>query len=177
MGKSGRRHCRSRIYARAFGLCSLYRPRLSMRCASVARPQQPAATLGFSSINRGTTPTAREGAGSLSLFNHRPSKLSRRQPMRHENEEVPPMRLPPGLGCSMRLKLDFVPPAERRRRSSTSRVCCSITHGPTLRSRASWAAGTLTQCSYEARQLQETLGGFIKKCEELIAGTGHPNAL
>jgi hypothetical protein len=32
------------------------------------------------------------------------------------------------------------------------------------------AAGTLTQCSFEeAKQLHETLGGFIKKIEELTA--------
>jgi hypothetical protein len=63
----------------------------------------------------------------------------------------------------------------------------SITHGPNLKKpcfvvsggeervsiqyyRPEKAAGTLTQCSFEeAKQLHETLGGFIKKIEELIA--------
>jgi hypothetical protein len=61
----------------------------------------------------------------------------------------------------------------------------SITHGPNLKNpcfvvsggeerihyyRPEKAAGTLTQCSFEeARQLHETLGGFLKKIEELIA--------
>jgi hypothetical protein len=63
----------------------------------------------------------------------------------------------------------------------------SITHGPNLKKpcflvsggeervsiqyyRPDQAAGSLTQCSFEeAKQLHETLGGFIKKIEELIA--------
>jgi hypothetical protein len=63
----------------------------------------------------------------------------------------------------------------------------SITHGPSLKKpcflvsggeervsiqyyRLEKAAGTLTQCSFEeAKQLHETLGGFIRKIEELIA--------
>ena len=63
----------------------------------------------------------------------------------------------------------------------------SITHGPNPKKpcfvvsggeervsiqyyRPEKAAGILIQCSFEeARQLHETLGGYIKKIEELIA--------
>jgi hypothetical protein len=63
----------------------------------------------------------------------------------------------------------------------------SMTHGPNLKKpcflvsggeervsiqyyRSEKADGTLTQCSFEeAKQLPETLGGFIKKIEELMA--------
>jgi hypothetical protein len=63
----------------------------------------------------------------------------------------------------------------------------SMTHGPNLKKpcflvsgeeervsiqyyRSEKADGTLTQCSFEeAKQLHETLGGFIKKIEELMA--------
>jgi hypothetical protein len=62
-----------------------------------------------------------------------------------------------------------------------------MTHGPNLKKpcflvsggeervsiqyyRSEKADGTLTQCSFEeAKQLHETLGGFIKKIEELMA--------
>ena len=63
----------------------------------------------------------------------------------------------------------------------------SMTHGPNLKKpcflvsggeervsiqyyRSEKADGTLTQCSFEeAKQLHETLGGFIKKIEELMS--------
>ena len=65
----------------------------------------------------------------------------------------------------------------------------SITHGPNLTKpsfvvsggeervsihyyKPEKAKGSLTQCSFEeAKQLHETLGGFIKKIEELVAKT------
>jgi hypothetical protein len=57
LGKSGRRHCRSRICARVLGLWPLYRPRLSLRQHKAGGPASGfAATFGASSINRGTTP-------------------------------------------------------------------------------------------------------------------------